>query len=250
MLNLKRSQKIAILFGISMLGVIGICFLPRIAQPIDYHAFADSRTIWGIPFFWDVVSNLPFLVIGLMGLMQVRHIKTDYRLFFGILFFGIFLTGIGSAYYHWMPNNTRLIWDRLPMTVVFMSFFSLLLAVHISLVAGKRFLIPLLVLGAASIGWWWFSEEIQHNGDLRLYVLVQFLPMLLLPLLVILFPSRVFATRHLIWILGWYVLAKVFETEDDVLYTFLGFSGHALKHLAASVAVWGMWHMQQEVRVH
>ncbi|MGL4596144.1 MAG: ceramidase domain-containing protein [Bacteroidia bacterium] len=245
----KRIQKIYALLGIALLCLVATCFLPRIAQPVDYHNFADSRTIWGIPFFWDVVSNLPFLMIGIAGLMRLRDIKTDYRLFFGMLFFGIFFTGIGSGYYHWMPNNTRLIWDRLPMTVVFMSFFSLLLAVHISIEAGRRFLVPLLLLGAASIGWWWFSEEIQQNGDLRPYLLVQFLPMLLLPLLVVLFPSRVFSTRHLVWILGWYVLAKVFEAKDDYLYTQLDFSGHALKHLAASVAVWGMWKMSLEARL-
>jgi Ceramidase len=245
----KRILKIRILIGIALV-ICGIaCFLPRIGQPADYHAFADSRTIWGIPFFWDVLSNLPFVVIGLLGLASLNLLAPTYRLFFGVLFLGILLTGLGSAYYHWMPNNTRLIWDRLPMTIVFMSFFSLLLAVHISVTTGKRFLVPLLLLGLASIAWWWYSEEVQQHGDLRPYLVVQFLPMLLLPLLVILFPSRIFSSRHLIWILGWYVLAKVFEAQDDPLYKLLGFSGHALKHLAASVAVWGMWMMSREVRV-
>jgi Ceramidase len=233
-------QRLALIIGIATLVVVAMFFFPRIHQPIAYHSFADCRELLGIPFFWDVITNLPFLIIGVLGLWRLSRYHSSHQLFYIVLFSGIFLTGIGSAYYHWQPNNNRLIWDRLPMTIVFMSFFSLLIAIHIQEKMGKRMLFPLLIVGVLSIVWWMYTDRVEHDDDLRPYVLVQFLPMLLLPLLVFLFPTRVYRPKVLLLIGGWYILAKILEANDAVIFDRIAFSGHALKHLAAGVAVWYM----------
>src|SRR5262245_288816 len=77
-----------------------LLLVPAIPQSQDYHQFADQRTLLGIPNFWNVVSNLPFAAIGAVGLWRYRDDPATV-----ILFSGILLTGFGSAYYHWNPND-------------------------------------------------------------------------------------------------------------------------------------------------
>ena len=93
--------------------------VPPIAQDETYHLFADDHSLWGIPNFWNVASNLPFAIVGVLGLWKLRGVF-DYVLFTGVAA----LTFFGSAYYHLAPNDTRLVWDRLPMTLVFMALLA------------------------------------------------------------------------------------------------------------------------------
>ena len=110
------SVTVSILFGITLLALLGIATLPAIAQEQDYHHFADQQTVLGIPNFWNVVSNIPFLIVGAMGingvirknrLMLLTEISSLYLTFF----LGIFLVGIGSGYYHLWPSNATLVFD-------------------------------------------------------------------------------------------------------------------------------------------
>jgi hypothetical protein len=187
-----------------------------------------------------VISNALVFFVGISGVRFilgkpesgiVPELHSAYLLFF----VGIFLVSVGSSYYHLAPSNQTLIWDRLPMTIAFMSFFAIILAEFVSVKAGKVLFIPLLVIGIFSIWYWNFTEQ-RGVGDLRLYGLVQFLPMLLIPLILITFPTR-FTHIRLYWLfLGFYLLAKVFETFDQELYQLLsGISGHPIKHILASI---------------
>ncbi len=73
-------------------------------------------------------------------------------------------------------------------------------------------------------------------GDVCLYALVQFFPLLALPILLLLFPARYTGTGVLWGILAWYGLAKLLELLDAVIYASNGVvSGHTLKHLVASL---------------
>ena len=69
--------------------------VPPITQDQSYHQFADQRTPFGIPNFWNVISNLPFIAVGAAGLRRFHHDPATV-----VLFLGIFLTGFGSSYYH------------------------------------------------------------------------------------------------------------------------------------------------------
>ncbi|HXZ19618.1 MAG TPA: hypothetical protein VEG63_06695, partial [Candidatus Acidoferrales bacterium] len=129
-------------------GLIAYWFVHPIAQPESYHLFADQRRLQGIPNFWNVVSNLPFAVAGLAGLMAFRDLGSR------LLFAGIFLTTFGSAYYHWAPDTPRLAWDRLPITVAFMALLALLIQMSFGARAGRRLLLPLVAVGLLSVVWW------------------------------------------------------------------------------------------------
>jgi hypothetical protein len=231
----------AILLSLVTLAIIvGVASLNAIPQDPNYHIFADQRGFGGIPNFLDVMSNLPFLVFGFLGWRLVQKsdgvVSAATRQAWMIFFFGIALTAFGSGYFHWQPNNESLVWDRLPMTIGFMSLISIIVSEYFSPALGKKLLIPLLVVGISSVAFWAYTESIDA-GDLRPYAIVQFLPMLLIPMIIFLYRGRSDLGRYVWWMIGFYVLAKVFEYYDSELYSFGHIlSGHSLKHLAASLA--------------
>jgi hypothetical protein len=156
-----------------------------------------------------------------------------------VLFAGVVLAGLGSAYYHSHPDNDTLVWDRMPMTIVFMSFLCATMAELASWRLGVRLLVPLVALGMGSVLWWHYTETIGH-GDLRLYFWVQFYPMLAIVLLLWWYysPAVKRILPILLWIVVWYGIAKLFEQLDFPIYRLIGVSGHSLKHLAAAVSTW------------
>lgn len=239
---MARQARIALLAALAFAMITGMLFLDRIPQDPSYHSFADQRHIGGIPNCINVVSNVFFLLVGMYGIIFLRkaRMQRSVALMYGMLFTGIVLTGIGSAYYHLSPNDHRLVWDRLPMTIIFMSFLAATIAERISMHAAQALLFPLVLAGIASICWWHYTEQ-QGNGDLRFYALVQFLPVLFIPLILLLFPSRTAdpGTLPLFLAVAMYVIAKLFEHLDKELWSLTGFiSGHSLKHIAASAATW------------
>jgi hypothetical protein len=195
-----------------------------------YHNFADRSAWLGVPNFLDVASNLPFLAIGALGMARARRVAERWeRRAWNALFAGVALTALGSAYYHWAPDNARLVWDRLPMTICFMSLFAIVIAERI----GPRRLASLIAIGAASVLYWRWVD------DLRFYALVQYFPMLGIPMVLLLFPPRYIRAADLLIAGGFYGLAKIFELLDAEVFALGGFiSGHTLKHLAAGAATW------------
>jgi glutathione peroxidase len=230
----------SILAGLAALALAG-CFalLPKVVQSEAYHRFADRRSWLGIPNFLDVVSNLPFLVVGLIGLRTLKvhqHPSTAFihrweRGAFGLLFAGVILVALGSSYYHAHPTSPRLLWDRLPMTIVFAALVGITIGERIGPEAGRRVLPALVVVGIGSVMVW------RATGDLRLYGFVQFFSMLALPLLLVLRPPRYTRTSDVVWMMALYVGAKLFEEGDRSLFALGGvISGHTVKHLLAAAA--------------
>lgn len=223
-------------------------FLPAVQDP-HYHNFADDRSWAGIPNFANVLSNVPFIIVGavalylLMGKPAIFHfIDPRERISYVVIFSGVFLTGFGSAFYHLQPDDARLVWDRLPLTVIFMSFFAAMLSERVDPRLGFAALWPLLVVGLASLVWWRWAN------DLRPYILVQFFPLAAIPLLLLFCPGRYTRTYDLFIVLGWYVAAKAGEHWDRPLFDFFGkaVSGHTLKHvLSAGGAAWLVWTLVQ-----
>jgi len=208
-----------------------------IAQDPAYHLFTDNRTLLAIPNFWNVMSNLPFVVVGALGYQTARRNTADpLRNAWLVFFAGIFLTAFGSGYYHLAPDNDTLAWDRLTMTIGFMSFVAIVIGEYLSVAWGKRLLVPLLVAGAASVFYWTHTESL-GAGDLRPYALVQFLPMLLIPVIVIARRSRSDLSLYIAWMIAFYVAAKIPEHFDGEIYAAGNLlSGHSIKHVLAALA--------------
>ncbi len=234
------------LAGFTIAVAIVAVLLPRIPQPLAYHNFADRRAWLGIPNFGDVASNLFFLVAGMWGLIFLSgrrgregFIELRERWAYVFVFLGLLLTGFGSAYYHWAPDNARLVWDRLPMTLAFMGLVSAVISERLSVPAGFYLLPVLLLIGAGSVVWWWHTETV-GAGDLRFYAAVQVYAVLVLPVLLLL-PPRYTRGWDFVVVFGLYVFAKIFESADRQIFAMdhHTISGHTLKHLAAGAA--GFW---------
>ncbi|XP_023734995.1 uncharacterized protein LOC111882854 [Lactuca sativa] len=220
-----------------------VCFVvlmfvtPTIPQDQDYHDFADQREFFGIPNFLNVISNVPFFIVGVIGLMLCYH-----RNFFKLslqgelcgwtcFYIGVAAVAFGSSYYHLKPNDARLVWDRLPMTIAFTSIIAIFIIERIDERKGTYAIIPLLLVGVVSIFYWRFYD------DLRPYALVQFVPCIAIPAMAILLPPMYTHSSYWLWAAGFYLLAKVEEAADDPIYkwTHQIVSGHTIKHLFAAM---------------
>lgn len=224
---MKGTEKIgyALLAILALASLFGLLFSSPIEQNLEYHDFSDSNTFFGVLNFWNVLSNLPFLFIGIYGIVRLNLARINCLQYF-IFFLSIALVSIGSGYYHLNPNNATLVWDRLPMTLGFMSIFSIIISEFINHKAGKRLLFPLLFLGLLSILVWKFTR------DLRLYILIQFFPTFAIPIILLFFkPTNKLTFGYWALLLS-YIIAKILEYYDGVVYSYLIFiSGHTLKHL-------------------
>ena len=246
-LSFRLRVVIVLLPGLAALGVI--LATPRLPQASGYHQFADDRTLLGIPHVGDVITNVAFVIVGAGGLgciaqglrARQRRMFPDRReaWAYAMFFAGLVLTGVGSAWYHWAPSDDSLLWYRLPMALAFMGLFAAVITDRISRKAGLRLLPLLLAAGVLSVLHWHHSERL-GQGDTRFYALVQFYPLLAVPLILLLFGSRYTHAGYLWGTVGWYVAAKVVEVLDRPIFALTGVvSGHNLKHLFAALA--GLW---------
>ncbi|RDX93425.1 hypothetical protein CR513_24319 [Mucuna pruriens] len=241
---------------------------PSIPQSQQYHNFADHRNFFGIPNALNVISNFPFLVIGLIGLILCYHgnyFRLRYCTVFSVIIYfsllanvpvivivvvvdtnmrakslqgelwgwtcfyvGVAAVAIGSSYYHLKPDDARLVWDRLPMTIAFTSIMAIFIIERIDERKGMISILPLVLAGIISIVFF---------DDLRPYALVQFVPCIAIPLMAILLPPMYTHSTYWLWAAGFYLLAKVLEATDEVIYewTYHIVSGHTLKHLSAAM---------------
>lgn len=227
--------------ALTALGVAAAVLLPATPQPVEYHDFADQRRLLGVTNFLDVASNAGFLLVGLAGMVVATSRRASFehraeRLPYALFFLGVALTAAGSGWYHLAPDNERLFWDRLPMTVAFMSLIAAQVAERISLRAGLLLLVPMLLAGAASVVYWIVSER-AGAGNVIPYVVLQAYAVVALLLIAVTRPSRYTRGADIYWVFAGYVAAKVLEYFDrEVLELGDLVSGHSLKHLAAAVA--------------
>jgi len=242
---LSKRTGVVVLVTLTLVVIIAAILAPRIAQPLAYHNFADRRVWLDIPNFGDVVSNAGFAIVGLWGLVillgkpsRVQFVDSRERWPYVIVFAGMILTAIGSSYYHLAPDNDRLVWDRLPMTIVFMALVAAMIIERISVPIGLALLPLLSFIGIASVVEWHLSE-INGASDLRFYAALQGYAVLLL-LAILLLPPRYTRSSDLAVVVGFYVLAKITEAADRPIFAFGHVaSGHTIKHLAAAAA--GLW---------
>ena len=243
---ISKKTNVLLLISFALLIFSIDLFFKPIPQSMIYHNFIDQRSWLGIPNAWNVLSNIPFALAGIWGLYllflpgKAQLIdKREKWPWLGISI-GLLLTAIGSSYYHLAPDNARLVWDRLPMTIVFMSFVTLLIAETISIRVGLWLWPLLLGIGIYSV-FRWRSSELANMGDMSLYLSVQ--AFTVIAVIVMLFASSPYKNRttDLIIIVALYILAKVFELLDYQIYALTNdiISGHTLKHLAAALA--GLW---------
>ena len=248
-----NKARIWFLVLLALAATVAALALPSLPQPPQYHRFADERTLLGVPGFFNVLSNVAFLLVGGAGVIVcLRNRSTDgspwlldpsVRWTYLVLFAAVALTCFGSAYYHLAPDNARLTWDRLPMSVGFMALLAAMISERIHPRTGRVLLGPLVLVGVASVLYWHWGET-AGAGNLRPYVAVQAFAILAVLLIILLFPPRYSRGTDMLVAVAFYALAKAAEFYDREIYSageFVG--GHALKHLLAALAIFWILRM-------
>lgn len=225
--------------------LLGLFFVSPISQDSEYHNFSDTRVYLSIPNMFNVLSNVPFVIVGVFGLVVIGRadektlkIVWTNKLAYVFLFIGSLFVGIGSGYYHLFPNNETLVWDRIPMTVAFMALYSVIIGEFVSEKLGRLCLLPLIFLGISSVFYWWFTEG-NGEGDLRYYAIIQFFPIITIPIMLVFFKSKFNCVWGYWLLLCTYIVAKVFEIFDAQIYYYLNFiSGHSIKHVLPAIGLY------------
>lgn len=243
---MTHNRRIALLILLTAAVIAAVYLLvPPIPQDPAYHGFADTRHMLGIPRFGDVVSNLPFTAVGLAGLgalflgwFGVPAADARTRLPYAVFFAGVALVGPASAYYHWNPTSATLFWDRVFLAVAFMGLVAAIVADRLRPGPAAGWILAALVAAGFMSVLSWSVGEAAGAGDLRAYFLVQFYPLMAVPLVLWWFPESLrVKSRFIAWAVGVYAAAKFAELYDAELYGLLGgaVSGHTIKHLLAAV---------------
>jgi hypothetical protein len=229
-------SEISFLTGLIILILLAI-FLPSIEQNQNYHNFADQRVLFGVNNAFDTLSNLAFIIVGALGLVnfynnQYIKISNSFSVILNLFFISIILIGLGSSFYHLSPNDFTLVFDRLAMSLVFASILAMLAYLKISPRFGLHTLAELLILAPLTVLIWKF------NGNLTPYVVLQFGGIILVILTLLLTKTRMQGPCFTSLIIL-YGAAKLVEFYDEKIFNLSQnlISGHTLKHLIAALAV-------------
>ena len=193
---------------LASLCVISLVILGPVPQDQSYHNFADQRKLWNISNFLNVATNLPFALVGFLGLKGVKNIEVKELMHISFtLFIGFILVTLGSGYYHWLPNNTTLVYDRIPITIILISFFAFIIYTSKNETMGYKALLIFNIIGISSVIYWIVSEKL-GKGDLRWYGMVQFFPIIAIPLILILYKPKIKFRKEITLIFLFFGLAN------------------------------------------
>lgn len=239
-----NQSKIKALVIVAMLIIVSTCMMPRFSQSIQYHNFADKRSLFNVSNFFDVVSNFPILLVGVLGLRgiiknQFKYLSIQEKKLWMIFFGAVIFVSIFSAYYHLEPNNWRLTFDRLAISVVVMSFLSLIIYERVDQNLAVKLAPYLIFSGILSVIYWIFSENLDR-GDLRFYALIQLGSVFIVLFIFALFPSK-YKQQHCLYLaITCFALSKFSEGYDNEIFRFScgWISGHSLKHFLSALSLY------------
>ncbi|KAG0500525.1 hypothetical protein HPP92_000597 [Vanilla planifolia] len=234
---LHRENRLRLCGAIALVGLILMVITPRIPHSPTHHFFADMRNFLGVPNTLNVLTTYPFLLIGVPGLVlcvsgSCFSISLKGELWGWVLFYsGIAAAAYGSAYYHLKPDDDRIIWDRLPMMVSTISLLSNLVIERVDEWAGISCLASLLMLVFVS------AAYERTFDDLRLCMIFHFIPYIIIPVLVFLFPPKYTHSTYWFWATGFYLISRFESLADMKVYNVDRYliSGHSLEHLCLAM---------------
>lgn len=214
--------------------------------PHDYHHFVDNRGFLGVDNWMDVTSNIGFIITGIYGLLWYLKNK-EHNISYLLVVIGALCVGLGSSYYHLLPTDNRLVWDRLPMAIIFSGIFTYsvmeLKLTEIKIlkkIKSFQFVFTYLIFSVTSVLIWYVGAILDKNW-LALYVFIQFGGMILLLYLA----GSSYSIQHplyrtIIKVIGIYLLAKLAEHADISIFelTKEWISGHTMKHLLSAFAIY------------
>lgn len=176
-------------------------------KQFEYNNFADCRNCCGIKNYYNVISNIIFLIGGLY------HLFDDH-----ILCLCSFLVCAGSSYYHLNPDMNTLLYDRLPMLLSFV--YLILLRIELNLF--EQIMISFYSL--YSILKWKLFLDLVPYATIQLTLIIYWL---------------IFPSYNMQYAIVFYIMAKICEDYDYKIYMLTNkiISGHTIKHILAGFAL-------------
>lgn len=231
--QLARGKRIRIWGGVFLCWVCLMLATPKIPHSPKHHLFADMRNFLGVPNTLNVITNFPFLIVGVLGFvlcLQGNLFAISLRgEIWGWAFFyaGTVAVAFGSAYYHLKPDENRAMWDTLPMMLAYSSLLSSFIVERVGERIGLTCFFLLLFLALISTAY-----ERTFN-DLRLCMMFQLIPSVVIPTMMLFFPPKYTHSRYWLWATGAYLLSKFEGVADRKIYRMNRYiiSGHSLEHL-------------------
>ena len=238
----KTPEKLALLVSLFLICLLITVASKPIAQAADYHHFVEQQIFMGLPHALNVLSTLPLLVVAFIGLFMA--IQSDNKIgslanaeAYGALFFTTAMVAVGSCIYHLWPSDHTLLWERLPMALSLMSLLSIMVGEFVANKLGRLTLYPALVIGALAV-LYWYHTEIQGTSDLRGYLLIQMYPLLVMPIMLLLYSTAHKHQKAYWWLLGGLVVAKIcLHYDQQIVNLQVAISGHTLKNLFSCLGV-------------
>ncbi|XVF35335.1 hypothetical protein REPUB_Repub18cG0136700 [Reevesia pubescens] len=236
--QVTRGRKSRI-WGVSLLCWLFIMLVaPKIPLSYRNHLYADMRNFLGVPNTLNVITNFPFLIVGVLGFVLSLggggffYIRLRGEIWGWVLFYGgIASVAFGSAYYHLRPDDNRVMLDTFPMMIAYSSLFSNFILERLGEKMGLSCLFSLLVIAVLS------TIYARTFNDLRLCMTFQLIPCIAIPIMTFLFPPKYTHSRYWLWIAGVSIIAKMEALADMKIYRANNYiiSGHSLEHLCSAI---------------
>ncbi|XP_010453247.1 PREDICTED: uncharacterized protein LOC104735201 [Camelina sativa] len=232
----RWKRKRILVVGSFLCWLIIMFITPKV--PLRHHLFADKRNFMGVPNTLNVITNFPFLIIGVLGFVlclggSFFNISLKGEIWGWTLFYaGIASFAFGSAFYHLKPDDNRIVWDTLPILIAYSSLFSSFLVERAGETVGLSCLALLLFTSFLSVAY------ARVFNDLRLCMTFQLIPCLVIPVMTVLLPPKYTHSRFWLWATAAYAIAKIEGLADHKIYNANRYiiSGHSLGHLCSAVA--------------
>lgn len=229
--HLDRRSALVLLAAMAAALLIGLLAWGPVPLTAASHQYADERVWLGLRNGANVLASLPLLAVALWGWRVTRNspwpeaLRRAWSAFHACAA----LAAVGGALYHLLPQFVTWLLATTATSAAFAMLGAGALAERVDMrLARPRALAALLgfVLLAA------LAVVLDETRDLRLLLLIETLPVLLLPAGALTLPGP--HTRPADWIvmlLG-YGAAKLADLADTwLLRTSGGLSGHTLMHL-------------------
>ncbi|XP_062159480.1 uncharacterized protein LOC133866844 isoform X2 [Alnus glutinosa] len=211
--QLVRGKRTRIWGGAFLCWLCLMLATPKIPHSPKHHLFADMRNFLGVPNSLNVITNFPFLVVGVLCFVlclqgNLFNISLRGEVWGWALFYaGTAGVAFGSAYYHLKPDDDRVMWDTLPMMIAYSSLYSSFIVERVGERIGLSCLFALLLLALLSTGY-----ERKYN-DLRLCMVFQLIPSIAIPGMACLFQPKYTHSRYWVFAAGleWVMLRWVVD---------------------------------------
>ncbi|QUJ70064.1 hypothetical protein KDD30_18100 (plasmid) [Photobacterium sp. GJ3] len=262
-LSQYRSDRIRTLLLIASACILVLLILLQspVILPPDVDTDTSSRQISDVHPLHVIVSSLPLAIVGFMGIRMLSlipkkqadrvvepEIATAYFLFFQALL----ATSLGAVYYDLLPTPFGLMLDRIPGAIALVSLYCIVLSEYVRPALGTKLLFPLNIYAVFSVVYWyWMTTAASGTADLSAYMLVQLLPILHLPLILLLYQGRWPDRPYYLAAFMCYGVAIGAESLDAEVWGMTQgiISGHCVKHvLAACAGGWVYLMLRQRLR--